>query len=1068
MSRIFEEGPNVVNLSLDDAYFFVMNMFVHDPCIHDFSLQGLGGSRATGAATCALRVASTPGGNSGGGGGDEANVIIDNSTVELLQKSSGVIEEQTTCNITNVLKGILKNMKKEDFTNDTLKILQGCLQVHFPGITEYTIYDIGTKNNLIDPSINKNYEKLQNEISLNDEEDEEDEEKEKDVVSEKRDEEIKRIINDAFIDGGDIAENICKALKEGGVSPKFEYEFKYIEGLITNKINTGKEQQGGGGYEFQMSTAKTFFQNKLQWTAPDAATNGFWFTNPYCNMLPNSGESITFKNDFASQLIKAFKYFNPNARDNDFIQIYDSSDLSGYKTTFDISKGILLSTINTIKNRLEELSNLTFENSFNDIPENIISKPKEDDFYLYKPQLKSICGYIKKAMGGSGTAQNRAYTQVYTSLLDIFSEDMFEQYSIENDMIKDENTTIKALFFIYELANIIIIYNYYKNLKIKSTIGYSLEWKNDMWESTKGGTHNNGNVATQLRSSALKQLKKDNYYLIIKHDILDGPVKITLGNLPLLLAQITDIATNLIIALNTAVDNRRRTDSSKLRVREADIIDFCLDTVVHSIVTPLKVIRSQTGPIPESEKIKFYDAFVGPRNNRIFRGSGKDKIIMKIFLNKFYPDKRINIEQQYSHKEVDAFPIDPIKYVGAEEAKTTATFDDSLKDLLVEKLNKNKIVDKKIIYINNAAQNIYHGRDDVGTTNIASVIDPQATFPKFKTKGGNIELSDMDITIKTSDNQIFYRVRVRVTDYNNQDGNLEVKIEAYLKIGEEVLIFKEFGNNDDLTGLTATEPITVNTSKKNPLQANICFNKLVETVTELFNQQKQRTNADGKLQDKDNGGKIHTKFVYKFLCNQSDNDVTNWQGKPDSLSAQQCRRQIIEASFQKGLGDFLQEVLGWAPNRGYTGTVSPTFSVINLRENTTYNLKAPSLDDFVVIQLNNDTPSGLRGLFFNDIRSNSNFWASADAGQYSSICGYLSNASFISENNGKWTKQWYPRYAVSIYPPPSSGGGGDKKKKKQKTRKKRRVKYSTIRRKSKKTRRSRRRKKKRRRHTTKN
>ena len=41
--------------------------------------------------------------------------------------------------------------------------------------------------------------------------------------------------------------------------------------------------------------------------------------------------------------------------------------------------------------------------------------------------------------------------------------------NIGNDMIKDENTTIKALFFIYELANIIIIYNYYKNLKIKST-----------------------------------------------------------------------------------------------------------------------------------------------------------------------------------------------------------------------------------------------------------------------------------------------------------------------------------------------------------------------------------------------------------------------------------------------------------------------------------------------------------------------------------------------------------------------------------------------------------------------
>merc|ERR1712118_272560 len=100
----------------------------------------------------------------------------------------------------------------------------------------------------------------------------------------------------------------------------------------------------------------------------------------------------------------------------------------------------------------------------------------------------------------------------------------------------------------------------------------------------------------------------------------------------------------------------------------------------------------------------------------------------------------------------------------------------------------------------------------------------------------------------------------------------------------------------------------------------------------------------------------------------------NNMGKMSNLTPQQCRRQIIEASFQKGLGDFLQEVLGWAPNRGYTGSLSSTGkAAFAEREGNKYDLKAPSLNNLIVIQLNNDTPSGLRGLFFNDMRRNMGF-----------------------------------------------------------------------------------------------
>jgi hypothetical protein len=75
---IFNNGPNVVTLNVDEAYFFVMNMFIHDPCIHDFNLDGLGAKRTAWANNLfeeknpdgSLHVASgtswTGGGQAGG------------------------------------------------------------------------------------------------------------------------------------------------------------------------------------------------------------------------------------------------------------------------------------------------------------------------------------------------------------------------------------------------------------------------------------------------------------------------------------------------------------------------------------------------------------------------------------------------------------------------------------------------------------------------------------------------------------------------------------------------------------------------------------------------------------------------------------------------------------------------------------------------------------------------------------------------------------------------------------------------------------------------------------------
>jgi hypothetical protein len=1116
MTRIFEDGPNVVNLSLEDAYFFVMNMFVHDPCIHDFSLQGLGSIRTdrAGSHCGGPRVASMHGGGVQVGGDGESDIkfFIDSSMNELLDPSkqenvvAGVEKKSTICDITEVLKGILPGYNQYGIGIATLNELQKCLEVHYPGITGYTIFDIGTSLKGVTDKFSREvvnkYSGLQQGITDSERDVSNEEANFVAMVENKEKNEEIWLANENFrniiriieyakfkddITRQDIEDiNKIYKLETNAVKRQEIYNYLHIHlskemaqaavvsggGYKINNVNNNYIQKGGA-WNYSINSAKVFVDSILYFKKPDARINGTWIITPYEPPDQSPGAvPVKFENDFAIKLIRAIKYFKPDATDADFIKTTISNGLN--KTTFKLEDGLLETVYDVISSRIQNAYNKFNTLELKDLPSNTFKNKIDDSFYLYRTTVKNI---------------DPDATNFYSKLTEIFSNEMFDSVSIDNNNINDDNDAIKVLFFLYEITNILIIYNYIHFLKtpriqIEKQFGLKekQEGRERIWNSIAGIMGSNGNIANSMRTRVSDMFNEQNDELrygldIILNKIGDArPVK----DEYLTKEGIMDNCLKYIDILKTESEKTSPPKSGSLGEREANIIDFCLDTVVHSVVTPLKSIRDSLDSA-DSPKLTFYDAFVGPGNNRKYRAGGKDKIIMNTFLNTFFPTSgppHPSVQNNYTESLVDGIPQDPIKYGDKSDAKTIAMFDDSLKNTLIAKLKTPaSFRNQNIVYINNAAQNIYHGRDDVGTTNIASVIDPQKTFPKFKTKGGNKELSDMDITIKTSDiktsnNQIFYRVRVTVTDYNKQDGDLVVKIEAYLKIGEEVLIFKEDPDEGfDLTGLKATEPITVSTSNKNPLQANNCYYTLVKTVTDLFNKDEQRTNASGV---KDRSGKIHSNFVYKFLCDQSGNDFTYWHGKPfvenpedeeKYINPKECRRQIIEASFQKGLGDFLQEVLGWAPNRGYTGSLSsPGREAFAERAGNIYNLKAPSLNNLIVIQLNNDTPSGLRGLFFNDMRSNPGFWQTPphlapSPGNYSSICGYLSNASFITVNNGEWTKQWYPRYAVSIYPPPSSGGGGGKKKKKQKTRKKRRVKYSTIRRKGKKTRRSRRRQK---------
>ena len=1143
MATLSSEGPNVVTLVPEDAYFFIMNMFMHDPCIHDFSLQNLGADRSDRAVRHSLACSSTSGGGHRQVGGenrtDMLSGIVDASNLKLLQdkKVSEVAEQPTDCYVKNVLTEVFKEKYSDavDIDNAELKNLVACLQKALPGITTYSIIEFGLGKKVnFEPRTLESFIKVRDgaqaaTAAVEAAEEEEDleardaahirateaheagvaekkaaklaEEVDSLIESDKLDN-IKGIINYARSDGGGVTQDDLGDIYNIMESSNREQEEQIQEwvqtcgtmqggGIINDSTNTFKKnyspirQKGGARsqYDYPIAAAKTFATSML-FFKPTTRVNGTWFINPY---VPTQNNQLKFENEFATKLIRAIKYFNPDATDDMFITQTSENDLN--TTTFDISKDLLKTTTTTIKSRYDtSVYDVKVDVSINDLPPNIIWSKTEDSFYLNKTSI------------GNLDTTNKNF---FSKLPEIFSNEMFDEFSIDNGKINDDNSAIKVLFFLYEVANILVIYNYIHSINDSGTMS-NTKFGIDkgmfdglaVWRSAQGEKGTGGRQAGKMMTRSSTNFENGNGERYMLNIILDktetGKINLEdLGNIIVNSKNYIQVLQGEIDTFSTNLSN----ETSKIKQRETNIIDFCLDCITHSVVTPLAPLK---GTIPEPKEL-FYEPYIGvsTRGNRKNRAKDNDQKIMTAFLDTFFtnpppPSTVFNYLTDLTDRTHLPALDETTKYPDKHGAKSIPSFDNPLKDRLVTILNGNQpIANEQIIYINNAALNIYHGNDDYGITNIASIIDPQQTFPRFKTKGGNIEPmpppqsalnGNMDITIKTSgDKNIFYRVKVTVLDIDYND-KITVKIEAYLKIGNEVLVHLEDDGTGALleVGVTPTTPayrthapIIINTANTNPLQANICFGNLVKQITDLFNNDWQRTAVDGTSQSAADGGKIQPTHAYKFLCG---NGVAGWAGAPSvppaapggvwgsPLTPIECRRLIVESSFQKGLGDFLQEVLGWAPNRGYT------HDSFGIRKNSQYRVFSPDFNSFTVMQLNNDTPSGLRAMFFNYLRAQSvapggpQFWSSNNSGHYKSICGYLYNQTVVKQTGDDWTKQWVPNYVVSICPGRAIGGGG----KKRKTRKKRRVKYSTIRRKSKKTRRSRRKRRKRRRHTTRN
>ena len=261
---------------------------------------------------------------------------------------------------------------------------------------------------------------------------------------------------------------------------------------------------------------------------------------------------------------------------------------------------------------------------------------------------------------------------------------------------------------------------------------------------------------------------------------------------------------------------------------------------------------------------------------------------------------------------------------------------------------------------------------------ISSVMDNMptcSTIDSAKLKNG-LETGNMDVKIRDPNNIITYRIRVVVDDY-------VARIAAYVKINKEVLI----NMGDEYTSAGTTWPggsnpailVNLNGGNPNPMDAKTCLKNIFKTYSNIL------TNYNNPS--------------YEVLL-----DVLS---EPQGA---QLRRMILEASFQKSLGDILQELTGVAGNGGYTGNYQISPEIISQQN--------------VRLQLNNDRPSAVRALL---------------------LILYATEGINPQANAGFMT-EWKDKKKISISKYALAGKkqlGGGKPKKAKKTKKKRKQKKHT-------------------------
>ena len=371
---------------------------------------------------------------------------------------------------------------------------------------------------------------------------------------------------------------------------------------------------------------------------------------------------------------------------------------------------------------------------------------------------------------------------------------------------------------------------------------------------------------------------------------------------------------NTILAVSTALTNQQRICTG-----------YCLGGILQSVMTPMKPILSQ---FPKSALLSIETTEI----NRIL--ASKAAVGRSILQNAAFGDADTKLYNKF------------IKWVDTTymPRSGTARFhsNDKLMGRLWTDLNAQGWTGNVVgllpqtggekYYINNAVSAPFA----LGSVNsnffcpISSVMDNMpicSTTTTAQLKNG-LETGIMDVMIHDPENSMTYRVRV----VPNADSS-RAKIAAYVQINDEVLI--NVGDEETSAGTTwpggsnPAIPVNLLGGDPNPMDAKTCLRGIFEAYHDIL-----------------------TKYgiiSYENLLDQLSSPDPSATNLPSQL-----RRVILEASFQKSLGDILQELAGVADNGGYE-------SIANNPQYFPAGVPIFGTGD-ARLQLNNDRPSAVRTL----------------------------------------------------------------------------------------------------------
>jgi hypothetical protein len=357
--------------------------------------------------------------------------------------------------------------------------------------------------------------------------------------------------------------------------------------------------------------------------------------------------------------------------------------------------------------------------------------------------------------------------------------------------------------------------------------------------------------------------------------------------------------------------------------------------------------KTVTLKIPTNKDVSFDDIKLKtPSNSWV---SGK--------IEKIHDKKKVNNTAKMINVEPNLGNIDVVetssgtKFKIRDNSQIKEVPFDNVADII-----KNKPNAKKLYYISNA----------VGFSGVpiyfcpySSIMDGQSTCNSYSSalnSGHPVEEGTINIIVKNGISSALpetmrYHVKVEKSTVSGeweaaQDGKKIVKISAYLKINDDVLInigevdtYAKHNSATDPDWVSILPAISVDLNgSTSPLEAKVCIKSMMETTAELL------TNNDKTLKNWDDYLKIIDGTTSGLI-----------ETATASISSAMFRRKIIEASFKKSLGDYLQEINSVAENGGYE---LPTWTATSSTDGTTI-LDHPGLR----LGLGNDRPSGVRAAF---------------------------------------------------------------------------------------------------------